>query len=85
MDVSLILSQLPQQFITKYDYEFVYNLSKVLTQYASRNKVGSSYKAHSVIEEIYLFLIAKKAVPYLESLNEESNINIKKLLDYNDD
>lgn len=76
---------MPQQFITKYDYEFVYKLSKVLAQYTSRNKVGSSYTAHSVIEEIYLYLIAKESILYFESLDENSHLQLKELLDYNDE
>ncbi|MCC9812708.1 hypothetical protein HK195_06090, partial [Streptococcus agalactiae] len=85
LDTSLLLSLLPQQFITKYDYEFVYKLSKVLAQYTSRNKVGSSYTAHNVIEEICLYLIAKESVLYFESLDENSHLQLKELLDYNDE
>lgn len=85
LDTSLLLSLLPQQFITKYDYEFVYKLSKVLAQYTSRNKVGSSYTAHNVIEEICLYLIAKESILYFESLDENSHLQLKELLDYNDE
>lgn len=56
-----------------------------MAQYTSRNKVGSSYTAHNVIEEICLYLIAKESILYFESLDENSHLQLKELLDYNDE
>ena len=66
LNVSLLCDDLPKQFLMHYDYELLYQLKSQLHRLRRRAKLGYSMKAHSVMEELLIYLC-----------NEEANILMK--------
>ena len=57
LDDSWVSSDLPQQFLTRYDYEFIYRLRGAVKSIISRLQAGTSGGAlHSVLEELAFYL-----------------------------
>ncbi len=56
LDFNGISEMLPRQFAMRYDYEFIYWLKSVLLQYRYRAKQGMEMYAHTVAEELILYL-----------------------------
>lgn len=55
---SYVLDQLPAQFVTRYDYDFLYSLKSCLLQIRERMEHDEFSAAHTVLEEIVLLNIA---------------------------
>ena len=66
VDTSFLKDDLPPQFLTKYDYEFFYHMRCVLLQLRQEAEAGLSMTAHSVFEELVLFLCDQEAKALLE-------------------
>jgi hypothetical protein len=66
VDNSIIYDSLPEQFKLHYDYDFLFALKQAIT--GLRNTVFRQQKiiAHSVIEELALYLIVENAQSYIE-------------------
>ena len=65
LDASVLASMLPEQFRTRYDYEFVYALRQNVKQFRQSAK-KNQYIAHSVLQELILFLIVDEFRSYVE-------------------
>lgn len=61
-------SLLPPQFLMRYDYDFLYILRTTVTQFRLQASKGSSMIAHSVIEELALYLIVEESRFLMESM-----------------
>lgn len=61
IDCSFLADVLPQQFLMRYDYDFMYAMKMELKQLRRVVKSGNSFMAHSVLEELILCLIVEKA------------------------
>lgn len=72
---SLLKDDLPQQFLTQYDYAFLYSLKAALLRYQTLVAGNQELLAHTVIDEITLYLIMKASVPYMESILSYSDGN----------
>lgn len=74
INCSLIKDYLPQQFLMKYDYNFIYLLHSTVLNYRSVAHAGQQIIAHSVLEELALYLIVEHSRFYIESiiLNDET-------------
>lgn len=59
VDCSWTIDSLPEQFLTRYDYEFVYALRHAV-QSLRAHFTNGFVQLHSVIEELALFLILKE-------------------------
>ena len=66
VNTSLLKKLLPPQFLTKYNYEFFYHMKCTLLQLRQKARNGKSMTAHSVFEELILYLCDQKAKAFLE-------------------
>lgn len=57
LDSSWLADMLPLQFLTRYDFEFVYRFNTVLAEYRTRARFGTKMNAHSPAEELLVRLI----------------------------
>lgn len=56
LDVSWLKDSLPEQFLMNYNYEFLYQMKITLLEMRMRAKDGYPMTAHSVMEELLLYL-----------------------------
>lgn len=61
LGTSFLVDELPAQFLYRYDYDFLYALRCVLLRLKNRVKYNNSIIAHSVIEELVLYLILEES------------------------
>ena len=69
---SWLESNLPPQFLMRYDYDFLYVLQSVITRFRTIASRGNQIIAHSVIEELALYLIMENSQFFMESI--DSNV-----------
>ena len=72
LDISYLFDILPEQFRMQYDYTFLYHMKCTLSAMRARAQSGRPMTAHSVMEELLLYLCAKEALILLELRNEGS-------------
>ena len=72
LKVSCLYSELPQQFLMHYDYEFLYQLKCHLCMLRKRAKRGNSMQAHSVMEELLIYLCNEDASVFMELYDDNS-------------
>lgn len=61
LKVSMLCDELPKQFLMHYDYELLYQLKSQLHRLRRRAKLGYAMKAHSVMEELLIYLCNEEA------------------------
>ena len=61
LKVSLLCDEFPKQFLMHYNYELLYQLKSQLHRLRRRAKLGYSMKAHSVMEELLIYLCNEEA------------------------
>ena len=66
LSVSWLKSSLPEQFLMYYDYEFLYQMKCSLRQIRMCTKNDSSMVAHSVMEELLIYLCNKEGLLFIE-------------------
>lgn len=66
LNISWLSGSLPEQFLMHYDYDFLYRLKCTLCNLRLRAGHGSSMTAHSVIEELILYLCNEEAFTLIE-------------------
>lgn len=66
LSISWLNGILPEQFLMNYNYEFLYLMKCSLYKMRIRAKNGKSLFAHSVIEELLLYLCCEEAYALLE-------------------
>ncbi len=66
LDTSFIDGELPPQFIMKYDYDFLYRMKCTLADLRMRAKLGAPIVAHSVMEELTIYLCSEEASALIE-------------------
>ena len=69
LSVSFLADILPEQFLTRYDYEFLYALRCALLRLKQCAKSNADIIAHSVIEELVLYLIVEESHMLLDDIN----------------
>lgn len=82
LDLSWMKDSLPPQFLMLYDYDFLYYLKTTLVNYRNQAKNEVPLIAHTVIDELTLYLIMEESrfsmesiIPYLHPSSEETNSN----------
>ena len=65
---SFIASSMPQQFLMRYDYEFMWGLRKILIRFRKTASHTNHIIAHSVIEELVLYLINEESQFLMEEM-----------------
>jgi len=74
LEISWMDIYLPEIYLTKYDYEFLYKMKlalKALTKRVAATEGTGDLKAHTVMEEILLLTIAKEAEILMEEWEKE--------------
>ena len=66
LGTSFLPEELPPQFLMRYDYDFLYNMKCVLLQLRWRAKHGMPITAHSILEELIIYLCNKEAQALIE-------------------
>jgi transcriptional regulator with XRE-family HTH domain len=66
LSTSFISDELPPQFLVRYDYDFIYHMKCVLLQLRSRAKHRMPMTAHSVLEELIIYLCNEEAQAFIE-------------------
>lgn len=68
---SFLADEMPQQFLVRYDYDFMYAMRAKLEQLREMARHGSAFMAHSVLEELILYLIVEEARGLLDDSDLE--------------
>ena len=66
LNTSFISGELPPQFLMRYDYEFLYNMKCVLLKLRRQAKHGMPIIAHSILEELIIYLCNEEAQAFIE-------------------
>ena len=66
LSVSWLCGDLPKQFLMHYDYDFLYQMNCTLESMRRRAKYGHPMTAHSVMEELLLYLCNEEASSLIE-------------------
>ena len=74
LSISFLCDDLPPQFLTDYDYDFVYHMKCALQLLRYRAKNSTQFLAHSVIEELLIYLSVEEA-EFLADLEESKDID----------
>ena len=78
-DNSTVFYSLPPQFAQQYDAAFLTRMEAELLLLRERARSGDSMVAHSVMEELLLYLCVGETISYLESTGENVVCNGKKI------
>lgn len=81
---SLILDSLPKQFLMYYDYDFLYRMKCSLILLQGRAKYGLDMTAHSVVEELLIYLCNEEGAAFVELQGGIEGIKDDKELYYQD-
>ncbi len=73
LETSFIVDELPPQFLTQYDYSFLYQMKCILLDLRRRAKNESPFLAHSVLEELIIYLCSKAALPVTKTNSKIHN------------
>ncbi len=68
LDISWLEYSLPQQFLMRYDYEFLFNLRSIVMKFRRQASDERKFVAHTVIEEITLYMIMEESKCLMESI-----------------
>jgi len=71
LEMSWLDSMLPPQFLMKYDYDFLYALRDKIIYFRRIAPHADSIIAHSVIEELTLYLIQEESRSFFEACEDE--------------
>lgn len=71
LNISWLNTDLPSQFIMRYDYDFLYILHAAVLQFRLQASHGTEIVAHRVIDELALYLIVEEARFLMESAEIE--------------
>jgi transcriptional regulator with XRE-family HTH domain len=73
LDISMLADDLPPQFLTRYDYDFLFHMKCNLLIMRQRAKSGVSLIAHSVLDELIIYLCNEEALGFIEITEAETN------------
>lgn len=85
LSTSFICRELPQQFLTQYDYDFLYRMKCVLLDLRWRAKYDQSMLAHSILEELIIYLCNEEAQTLLELSADAGDLTDDEEFDYLED
>ena len=74
LDISMIRDYLPRQFLTRYDYDFLFALACRLRLLRMQLHERDNYCAQMVADELLLHLIDMEAVAFMGSENELNHV-----------
>lgn len=62
---------MPQQYLMRYDYEFMWEMRRILINYRAKAKYGHDMTAHSVIEELVLYLVLEESRDLMDEIDSD--------------
>ncbi len=71
LSVSMIKDLLPEQFLMKYDYEFLYQLKVNVKRLRGMARVNDGFLAHSVMQEMLIYLFMEESQFLMECMTPE--------------
>ncbi len=82
---SMLKDSLPQQFLMRYDYDYLYQLKATVLQLIKNATNPKVFVAHSVMEELAIYLFMEEASAFMECMSAEMEaIGIDDLDELND-
>lgn len=81
LNMSWLYGDLPEQFLTQYNYDFLYRLKCTVYELRARAKRGASMAAHSIMEELILYLCNKEATALIELSDDSDRFENKEGID----
>lgn len=72
LNISFLKDGLPEQFLMLYDYDFLYEMKSTLLLQRRRARDPELIVAHSVLEELIIYLCNEEAKVYFEIMEDES-------------
>ena len=69
--ISMIKDSLPQQFLMRYDYDFLYQLKSTVIRLRITAKNEKRFAAHSVLEELAIYLFMQESAFFLDCISDE--------------
>ena len=85
LSTSFISEELPPQFLMRYDYDFLYHMKCVLLHLRWRAKYGMPMTAHSILEELIIYLCNEEAQAFIEIGAGADDLIDKEHLDHSED
>jgi len=82
LDISYLRDCLPDQFLMHYNYDFLYRMKCALCEMRTRAKNGLPMTAHSVIEELILYLCSEDAFVLIELSNGVKELKTDDITDF---
>ncbi len=73
LDFAWTKGMLPQQFLMNYDYNFLYYMRNVLNGFRRQAANGKMFVAHTVLEELVLYLCMEESSGFMEEFYSDSN------------
>lgn len=74
LSISFLCDDLPPQFLTDYDYDFIYHMKCALQLLRYQAKNSTQFLAHSVMEELLIYLSVEES-EILADLEESKDID----------
>ena len=72
LSFSMLSDDLPEQFLPLYDYDFLYRMKCTLAELCNRARTGDAIIAHSVLQELILYLCCEEATAFVELCGDEA-------------
>lgn len=85
LNTSFIKDELPAQFLLQYDYDFLYQMKCTLEKLRDCAGFGIEIIAHSVMDELVIYLSNEEAKTYVALSDESFEPNKKEKYDYEKD
>lgn len=71
LSISMLKDTLPEQFLMRYDYEFLYQLKAAVKQIRKVATSDKPFFAHSVLEELAIYLFMEESAFLMDSMYNE--------------
>ena len=71
LSISMLKDTLPEQFLMRYDYEFLYQLKATVKQIREVATSDKPFFAHSVLEELAIYLFMEESAFLMDSMYNE--------------
>lgn len=84
LNTSFIKMDLPAQFLMRYTYDFLYQMKCTLVHLRRSLSTGRMVKAHTVMEELIIYLCNEEAMAFME-VSDERVATDSKNLGYSED
>lgn len=85
LNSSFIKDELPPQYLVWYDYEFLYQMKCTLETLRKCARLGLSMVAHSVMDELIIYLCNEEAKAFIELSGESFDSDNNEEHDYDED